>query len=117
MRLPLTLQESDLASEFSERFEARWNGAPDYAAYHAYDSTRLLVAAIRRAGLNRAQIRAALAELSPWKGVSGTIRWDEIGRNSRGARLAAIRNGQVRPARRHEERSIKTPASANPGFR
>jgi branched-chain amino acid transport system substrate-binding protein len=117
VRLPLTLQESDLASEFGERFEARWSVAPDYAAYHAYDSTRLLVAAIRRAGLNREQIRAALAELSPWKGVSGAIRWDEIGRNSRGARLAVIRNGQVLPAGRRDERSIKTPASANPGLR
>jgi branched-chain amino acid transport system substrate-binding protein len=117
VRLPLALQESDLAAEFSKRFEARWNVAPDYAAFHAYDSTRLLVAAIRRAGLDRAQIRAALAELSPWNGVSGTIRWDEIGRNSRGARLGTIRNGQVRAARRHEERSIKMPASANPGLR
>jgi branched-chain amino acid transport system substrate-binding protein len=107
----------DLASKFGERFEARWSVAPDYAAYHAYDSTRLLVAAIRRAGLNRAQIRAALAELSPWKGVSGTIRWDEIGRNSRGARLAVIRNGQVLAVRRRDERSIKTPASASPGLR
>ena len=61
--LPLALEESDLAAEFGERFEARWSVAPDYAAYHAYDSTRLLVAAIRRAGLNREQIRAALAEL------------------------------------------------------
>jgi branched-chain amino acid transport system substrate-binding protein len=117
VRLPSTLQESDLASKFGERFEARWSVAPDYAAYHAYDSTRLLVAAIRRAGLNRAQIRAALAELSPWKGVSGTIRWDEIGRNSRGARLAVIRNGQVLPVRRRDERSIKTQASASPGLR
>jgi ABC-type branched-subunit amino acid transport system substrate-binding protein len=100
VRVPLTLQESDLAAEFGTRFGARWNVAPDYAASHAYDSTHLLVAAIRRAGLDRAKIRAALAELSPWKGVSGTIRWDEIGRNSRGARLGTIRNGQVRPARR-----------------
>jgi branched-chain amino acid transport system substrate-binding protein len=117
VRLPLTLQESDLAAEFGKRFGARWNVGPDYAATHAYDSTHLLVAAIRRAGLNRAHIRAALAELSPWKGVSGTIRWDEIGRNSRGVRLGAIRNGQVQAAGRHEERSINTPASANPGFR
>ena len=117
VRLPLTLQESDLAAEFGERFGARWNVAPDYAAFHAYDSTRLLVAAIRRAGPDRAQIRAALAELSPWKGVSGTIRWDEIGRNSRGARLGAIRDGRVQAAKRRWEHSIKMPASANPGLR
>jgi ABC-type branched-subunit amino acid transport system substrate-binding protein len=117
VRLPMTLQESDLAAEFGERFGARWNVAPDYAAFHAYDSTRLLVAAIRRAGPNRAQIRDALAELSPWKGVSGTIRWDEIGRNSRGARLGTIRDGRVRAVERRGEHSIKMPASANPGWR
>jgi len=114
---PSALQESDLASEFSERFAARWSTAPDYAAYHAYDAARLLLAAIRRAGLDRSQIRAALAELSPWEGVSGTIRWDGIGRNSRGARLAVIRGGQVRAAGQRGERSIKTPASESPGLR
>jgi ABC-type branched-subunit amino acid transport system substrate-binding protein len=117
VRLPLTLQESDLAAEFGKKFGARWNVAPDYAAFHAYDSTRLLVAAIQRAGPDRAQIRAALAELSPWKGVSGTIRWDEIGRNSRGARLGAIRDGRVRAVERRGEHSFRMPASANPGFR
>lgn len=98
--LPLTLEESDLAAAFAEAFEARWNAAPDYAAFHAYDSTRLLVAAVRRAGLDRARIRAALAELSPWSGVSGTIRWDELGRNARGATLGVVRDGRVRPAPR-----------------
>ena len=78
------------------KFGVRWNVAPDYAAFHAYDSTRLLIAAIRRAGLDRAQIRAALAELSPWTGASGTIRWDEIGRNARRAQLGTVRNGEVR---------------------
>jgi branched-chain amino acid transport system substrate-binding protein len=96
--LPLTLDGSDLAADFSKHFEARWDVAPDYAAFHAYDSTRLLVAAIHEAGLDRARIRAALAELSPWKGASGTIRWDAIGRNSRGAHLGAIRKGQLRSA-------------------
>jgi branched-chain amino acid transport system substrate-binding protein len=114
---PSTLQESELASAFGERFGSRWKTAPDYAAYHAYDAARLLIAAIRRAGLNRAQIRAALAESSPWEGVSGTIRWDEIGRNSRAARLAVVRGGQVRAAAQREERSIKTPASESSGLR
>ncbi len=116
-QFPSTLQESELASEFSAKFAARWNTPPDYAAYHAYDATRLLVAAIRRAGLNRSQIRAAVAELSPWAGVSGTIRWDGIGRNARGARVAVIRGGQVQAAGRREKRSIRTPASESPGSR
>jgi len=95
--LPLTLQESGLAEEFKKKFGSRWDVAPDYAAFHAYDSARLLIAAIHRAGLDRERIRAALAELSPWMGASGTIRWDEIGRNARRAQLGIVSDGQVRP--------------------
>jgi ABC-type branched-subunit amino acid transport system substrate-binding protein len=115
VRLPLTLRESDLAEAFGEAFRARWNAAPDYAAFHAYDSARLLVAAVRRAGLDRARIRAALAELSPWQGASGTIQWDAIGRNSRATRLGTIRDGQPRPIGRREAPPVRTPASASPG--
>jgi hypothetical protein len=65
-------------------------GFSDYAAAHAYDATRLLVAAIRKAGLNRARIRDAIQELSPYRGVTGEIRWDQLGQNARPARLAEI---------------------------
>ncbi|HEY5656813.1 MAG TPA: ABC transporter substrate-binding protein, partial [Myxococcota bacterium] len=97
--LPLTREESAQAAEFADRFAARWNAAPDDAAFHAYDAARLLVAAIQRGGLDRAGIRDALAALSPWSGVSGVIRWDEIGRNARRARLGTIRDGRVQPVR------------------
>ncbi len=117
VHLPLAAWESDLAEAFGEKFSVRWNAAPDYAASHAYDSARLLVAAIRRAGLDRARIRTALAELSPWQGASGTIQWDPIGRNSRGARLGTIRDGQLRPIGRREAPAIRTPASAGRGSR
>jgi branched-chain amino acid transport system substrate-binding protein len=96
VHLPLTLGDSDLAKELRSRFEARWGVAPDYAAFHGYDATQLLITAIRKVGLDRARIRDALLELSPWKGVSGTIRWDEIGRNSRDAEPGVIRDGGVR---------------------
>jgi branched-chain amino acid transport system substrate-binding protein len=114
-RLPLTVSASDLAQAFGERFEARWHAAPDYAASHAYDSTQLLVAAVRRAGLDREGIRSALAELSPWQGVTGAIRWDEIGRNARRAQLGIIHEGRVQSAGQRGARSLRTPASANPG--
>lgn len=70
----------------------------DYAAAHAYDAARLLIAAIRKAGLNRARIRDAVQELSPWPGVSGEIRWDNLGQNARPVRLGTVRGGRVAPA-------------------
>ena len=70
---------------------------PDYAAAHAYDAARLLVAAIRKAGLNRARIRDAVQELSGWQGVTGVIRWDNLGQNERPAVLGTIKDGRVAP--------------------
>ncbi len=67
----------------------------DYAAAHTYDAARLLIAAIRRAGLNRAEIGDALRENSPTQGITGTIRWDGLGSNTRGVTLATIRHGKI----------------------
>lgn len=87
--------ESDCAAEFAQRFETRFGHQPDYAAAHAYDATCLVVAAIRQAGLNRARIRDALATLSPWQGVTGTVHWDPTGQNDRPILLGTIAGGRV----------------------
>ena len=85
-------------ADFSRRFAVRFGGRPDYAAACAYDSVRIVIAAIREAGLNRARIRDALAKLSPYEGASGRIEWDEFGQNRRPPVLGIIRNGQPVPA-------------------
>jgi branched-chain amino acid transport system substrate-binding protein len=85
---------------FAATFRAHCGTLPDFAATHAYDATRLLIAAIRKAGLNRARIRDAVRELSPWDGVSGTIMWDPVGQNRRTVRLGSIRGGRLQPVRR-----------------
>jgi branched-chain amino acid transport system substrate-binding protein len=82
---------------FAETFQARFGVFPDFAAAQAYDATRLLIVAIRKAGLNRAGIRDAVRELSPWDGVSGTIAWDPVGQNMRTVRLGGIHRGQILP--------------------
>jgi ABC-type branched-subunit amino acid transport system substrate-binding protein len=99
IRFPFPLRMSAASAEFSERFTARYGTPPDSAAFCAYDATRLLTAAIRKAGLDRARIRDAVKELSPWEGAGGTIQWDERGRNSGTAQLATILDGRVRPYR------------------
>jgi ABC-type branched-subunit amino acid transport system substrate-binding protein len=72
-------------------------GFPDYAAVYAYDAARLLIAAIRKAGLNRVAIYDAIRELSPYSGASGTIRFDALGRSVSPVRLATVRGGRVIP--------------------
>jgi hypothetical protein len=56
-----------------------------------------LIDAVRRAGLNRARIRDALVQLSPWAGVTGTIQWDRTGSNVRAVKLATIEDGRIVP--------------------
>jgi len=81
---------------FTVRFAAARGHEPDYAAALAYDSTRLLVEAIHRAGPNRARIREALVQLSPWSGIAGRITFDGTGQNhSTGVRLGTIQQGKV----------------------
>jgi len=83
--------------EFFDTSGKRDSHPPDYAAAHTYDAFRLVIAAVRAAGLNRARIRDALQELSPYSGVTGTIRWDALGSNTRAVSLGTIERG--RPAR------------------
>ncbi|MHC4399058.1 MAG: ABC transporter substrate-binding protein [Planctomycetota bacterium] len=92
---PLLWQPQETHVGFVEAFRARHGQAPDYAAAHTYDAVRLLIAAVRRAGLNRARIRDALAGLSPYSGTTGTIRWDPLGSNTRPVGLGTIRDGRV----------------------
>lgn len=83
------------ASDFSRRFTKRFGAPPDYAAAHAYDAVSLLIAAVRKAGLNRARIRDAIRALSPWQGLSGPITWDATGQNERPVCMGMIRGGRA----------------------
>ena len=69
------------ADDFDRFFADRYGFLPDYTARYGYETARLLVAAVRRAGLNRARIRDAVRDLSPWQGVAATMEWDGLGRN------------------------------------
>jgi branched-chain amino acid transport system substrate-binding protein len=78
---------AEIAPDFRARFVTRFGRQPDAAAAHAYDAVTLVVAAIRKTGLNRARLRDAIQALSPYQGVSGRIEWDALGRNTRPPRL------------------------------
>ena len=60
-------------------------GLPDYAAVSGYDAVILAATAIRKAGLNRARFRDAIAELG---------KWDAMNRSTAVPRWATIRNGR-----------------------
>jgi ABC-type branched-subunit amino acid transport system substrate-binding protein len=70
---------SPLRQIFDQRYRARAGTSPTPAAARAYDAVRLLAAALRRSGPNRARLRDALAALSGYAGVSGVIAFDHAG--------------------------------------
>ena len=94
---PLLLEPGSAWTAFEDQFQRRSQRAPDFAAAATYDAVQLLVAAVRKAGLNRVRIGDALRELSPWDGMAGTVRWDPLGGNARPARLGRISAGQITP--------------------
>lgn len=83
--------------EFADAFRTRFGNAPDYSAAYGYDSVSLLVAAVRKAGLNRARICDEVRDLGPWQGVTGLINWDGLGSNTMAVRLGCIVSRRVVP--------------------
>jgi branched-chain amino acid transport system substrate-binding protein len=78
----------EVAPGFRARFIKRFGRTPDFHAASGYDAAAMLVAAVRKSGLNRSRIRDAIQALSPYQGVSGKIEWDPLGRNARSVPLA-----------------------------
>jgi branched-chain amino acid transport system substrate-binding protein len=93
---PLLYTQTKKLESFDEKFTARFGKQADYLAAHTYDAVNLLIAAIRKAGLNRPRIHDAVRSLSPWQGVTGKIQWDPLGSNSRLVHLGTVRNGRIR---------------------
>ena len=110
---PLLYSSGKRLDRFEKTFMSRFGRRPDYLAAHTYDAVRLLIAAIRQAGLNRALIGDAVRELSGWRGVTGDITWDPLGANSRPVGLGTIRNGCVQPYMFRQENPIPISISIN----
>lgn len=83
------------AKDFDARFREDFGFAPDYAAAYTYDATRLLIRALRDAGLNRVRIRDRIRSLVPWEGVTGSVTWTPTGRRE----TAPITLGSTPPGR------------------
>jgi branched-chain amino acid transport system substrate-binding protein len=82
--------------ELARPYGERWGEPPDEAAAHGYDALRLVAAAVRRAGLNRARIRDAVRALAPWPGASGSVSWNALGRNQTPVAVGVWRGGRLR---------------------
>ncbi len=94
---PVYYLPGQTAPSFDTAFQARWQTSPDYRAAYTYDAVNLLIHAIRKAGLNRVRIDKRLRDLSGYRGVTGSIRWDPLGSNTKPVSLGTIKNGSILP--------------------
>lgn len=80
---------------FNQRFEARFHEKPEQFASLAYDAMNALLDSICKAGLNRARIHDALANIEEYDGVTGHMVFDPNQKNVSSMYLATVHNGTI----------------------
>jgi branched-chain amino acid transport system substrate-binding protein len=81
--------------DFNKRFETRFHEKPEQFASLAYDAMNALLDSICKAGLNRARIHDALANIEEYDGVTGHMVFDPNQKNVAPMYLGTVHNGAV----------------------
>jgi branched-chain amino acid transport system substrate-binding protein len=81
--------------DFNRRYEERFHEKPEQFASLAYDAMNALLDSICKAGLNRARIHDALANLEQYDGVTGHMVFDPNQKNVAPMYLGTVHNGAI----------------------
>ena len=81
--------------DFNRRFEDRFHEKPEQFAAMAYDTMNMLLDSICKAGLNRARIHDALADIEEYDGVTGHMIFDPNQKNVAPMFLGTVHNGAI----------------------
>lgn len=81
--------------DFNRRFEARFHEQPEQFASLAYDAMNALLDSLCRAGLNRARIHDALADIEEYDGVTGHMVFDPNQKNVAPMYLGTVVDGKI----------------------
>jgi len=81
--------------DFNRRFEDRFHEKPEQFASMAYDTMNMLLDSICKAGLNRARIHDALADIEQYDGVTGHMVFDPNQKNVAPLYLGTVHNGTI----------------------
>lgn len=88
---------SPAIQEFVKKFKAKYNEVPDAMAALGYDSAKVLVDAMKRAGTTDSQkLRDAIAATKEFQGVTGKTQIDDKRNASKPAVIVTIKNGQFK---------------------
>jgi branched-chain amino acid transport system substrate-binding protein len=99
---------------FNQRFETRFNEKPEQFASLAYDAMNMLLDSICKAGLNRARIHDALANIEHYNGVTGPMVFDPNQKNVAPMFLATVHNGAITYRVATMEKTPAPPQAAAP---
>jgi len=81
--------------DFNRRFEDRFHEQPEQFASLAYDAMNALLDSICKAGLNRARIHDALANIEQYDGVTGHMIFDPNQKNVAPMYMGTVHNGAI----------------------
>jgi ABC-type branched-subunit amino acid transport system substrate-binding protein len=100
--------------DFNRRFEDRFHEKPEQFASLAYDAMNALLDSICKAGLNRARIHDALANIEEYDGVTGHMVFDPNQKNVAPMYLGTVHNGAItyRVATMEKARAVRQTAPA-----
>jgi ABC-type branched-subunit amino acid transport system substrate-binding protein len=82
-------------TSFQERYEAHFQEQPEQFASLAYDAMNALLDSICKAGLNRARIHDALANIEEYDGVTGHMVFDPNQKNVAPMYMGTVHNGVI----------------------
>ncbi len=83
-----------MLKDFQRAYKKRFGSEPEVFASYAYDGMNLLIAAIRKVGLNRVRIAEALSEFQTYRGVTGRMIFDGARNNVCPIYLAEVKDGR-----------------------
>jgi ABC-type branched-subunit amino acid transport system substrate-binding protein len=81
--------------DFNRRFQGRFHEKPEQFASMAFDTMNALLDSICKAGLNRARIHDALANIDVYDGVTGKMVFDPNLKNVAPLYLGTVHNGAI----------------------
>ena len=100
--------------DFNRRFEARFKEKPEQFASLAFDAMNALLDSICKAGLNRARIHDALANIDEYQGVTGRMVFDPNQKNVAPLYLGTVHNGAISYRVATMEKATGQPPAAAP---
>ena len=102
--------------QFNRDYEAKFNEKTDHFSALAYDAMNALLESICKAGLNRARIHDALADIEQYDGVTGHMIFDPNQKNVAPMYLGTVHNGVItyRPAPMDKRSAVPSSAAEIP---